>query len=52
MTNNPKATEFFSADDLPEADPATAQTADDAIMARHVLATLRTDSPTTTSAAR
>jgi len=44
MTNNPTATEFFTAEDLPEADPAAVQAAYDAIMARHVLSTLRAGS--------
>lgn len=41
MTSEPVGTEFFTIDDLPDADPEAVEDAYNQIMARHVLASLR-----------
>ncbi len=41
MTSEPDDTEFFAIDELPDADPAALEAAYAQIMARHVLASLR-----------
>lgn len=41
MTDEPDGTEFFTIDELPDADPAAVEAAYGQIMARHVLANLR-----------
>ena len=43
MTHEPRDTEFFTADDLPDADSAAVEAAYSQIMARHLLANLRAD---------
>ncbi len=44
MTREPDDTEFFSVDDLPDADPAAVEAAYNQIVARHVLVNLRAGS--------
>ena len=41
MSSEQVGTEFFTIDDLPDADPEAVEAAYDQIMARHVLASLR-----------